>query len=321
MIKYYLSKKYVGKLKELEKHAWEKKSIEKIESVKRVSDFLNNGFRINTDLENSDLERIVSDSLTGVCRNEVDRLLLSAMRKDFLLPCNFNFSQVNAQDIYLVDVDVNYPFNSGVISSIDPSDFSKRLKLWKSSITEIKKNDDYSGLVFAPSNALIIMDPYLIQEKKMNKFMGFLENFIANKISNSYHLSIYSNIDYSNENSIMELQNRFDKLANLKYEIILVNNIFTSNRIFISNYNFGTFSHPFDRDDIMSVSFVPSDVNALEMFTAAKNYVSQFVRQTNYYSIVGSVVQKIYRNEPGFVNRLVSELCPRGDMSPPNNAI
>jgi len=310
MINYYLSNKYIRKIKDIENEAWETKSMEKIDSIQRCCDLLTKGFRINTDMEIMDLERIVSDSNTGIYNSEADRVLISAFRNDTIHPCDFANLQNLPHNIYLADNDVNQPYDQGVISSINPIEFSKNLKSWSSSILGIKKNDNYTNITFPPSNALILIDPYLIESKKIDKLIEFVGNLRSNKLSPKFHLTIFSNISYGKDAAVLNFKNTLDQLINLEYEIILVNKIFTDNRVFISNYNFGSFSHPFDRDDVLAVSFVPTEIKAMQTYLTAEYYVNQLVKQTKYFSMTESMVQKIYKNNPAFSNRLIHAFCP-----------
>ncbi len=109
------------------------------------------------------------------------------------------------------------------------------------------------------------------------------------------------------EKHVLDFISCLDSIIGLDYEIILVNKIFTDNRVYVSNYSSGSFQHPFDRDDIISVSFFPNEIGGLQI---AKSYISKFVKQTNYNNMKESLSQKIYRNNNDFVNRLVSEICP-----------
>jgi hypothetical protein len=308
MISFNLSKGFIGKLSELEQQAWESRSMDTVVGLRNVCECLSAGFVINTDIEVEELERIVLFSHTENYKNEIDRVLHSALKLDLLSPTKLNADLIRNQDVYLLDFDVNIPFQNGVISFSEPFDFVKKLKSWKSFSKEVKKHQSYEKILTTPSNAMVIIDPYLIQTKKFDKFFSFLENFYSKRLSIKFHLTIYSNIDEGgSEKPVMDMVMRLDKFVNLEYEIILVNNIFTSNRVFVSNYNMGFFAHPFDRDDIISVSFLPAEIGGLEI---AKSYVSQFVKQANYFAMKQSTVQKIYRNNSQFSNRLVSEFCP-----------
>ena len=311
MVRFHLSKSFISKLAELEYQAWEHRDRDTIVNVRNICDCLGNGFTIDTDLEIEELQRIVSHNNTGIHTNEIDRVLNSAIKLDLLTPANLSAIMTRPQDVCLLDYDVNIPYKQGTISSVDPIDFANKLKTWKSFNKEVKKDDNYeniNNIRSIPSNALVFIDPDLIQPKKFDKFIGFLQTFLSDRLSLRFHLTIYSNIDKTgNEKHVLDLITRLDSIIGLDYEIILVSKIFTDNRVYVSNYSSGSFQHPFDRDDIISVSFLPNEIGGLQI---AKSYIYKFVKQTNYYNMKQSLFQKIYRNNTDFVNRLVNELCP-----------
>jgi hypothetical protein len=308
MTSFNLSRGFVGKLSELERTAWESRSMDTLVGVRYVCDCLIGGFVINTDIDEEELRRIQLLSQVENYKYEIYRVIHSAMKLDLLFPKKLNSDSIINQDVYLLDNNVNVPFPYGVISFSEPSELIEKFETWKSFAKEVKKGESYEGILTTPSNSLVMVDPYLIQSKKFDKFIGFLTNFLLKKMTIKFHLTIYSKIDESgSEKQVVELKNMLDNIANLEYEIILATSMPLTNRVFISNYVVGFFAHPFDRDDLVSTIFLPSQIDGVR---TAKDYIAEFVRHTNYYSIKESIVQRIYRNNANFTNRLITEICP-----------
>jgi hypothetical protein len=313
MIKYFLSEQYIDEIKVIEFDGWREKSIKKIGLISLIQGFLLENYLIYSNLSSERVEKIFAEvKFKSTTESGVDIIIYRAIKEGRFIS-SIESTDFGSQCIYLSKTNHNIPFQMGLVSSTTPIDFREKFVKWvgQNKIIKYVPNIDlYSGLFVPPASSLVVIDPYLFRDNKLNNFISFLKNFYIKNISTQFHLTLYSNLEKQRFPVVERFINSLNEFLKIDYEIILLNRIFTDNRSFISNYCIGSFDHPFDRDDEVKYSFTAGGNNAYNNDYETKQKIINLVNSCNYFDLNKNSVndlERIFRKKTDFRNRLIIE--------------
>lgn len=296
-------------------------------------DLLENSVQINTNLDNEELR----DALAAENGNLIQRILKERLKnRPKTLVRNDKFKELDDIGIYCISEDKNMPFNEGVISITQPEriDTITEIRLnCNVSQGNIPKSSDYDNLPCPPTNALVYHDNYFLKQKSpiyVNRFMNWVESMIPENLSKPFQVTVITSelnaddIETINKNWQI-LEKRVNSIHKLELQVLRYNpqhgektgkyyQIISRDRYYITNYTFGSFSHPFDKNQpscIHNQTFLPLPPNPQNIENLNKdisNRISEIVSFTYYFRnplVLREKGVKVFCNKD-FKNRLIT---------------
>ena len=140
-------------------------------------------------------------------------------------------------------------------------------------------NIHYLSNFVAPTNAMIIVDPYIFANpfpEKLNLLIEFVELHKANLSEIPFQLTIVTK--GQNQNLIIRAFNALAELNNLEIQIVKFDRL-ENDRYFISNYVFSNTGHPFVLEPtIFNQNFLADDQDS----NTIKRYYNQYKDRLEY---------------------------------------
>lgn len=144
-----------------------------------------------------------------------------------------------------------------------------------------------------PCNSLIIVDPYFFSSKnnwrveKAPNIIKTIKTFMSEKLNLKFHLLILTktnNNDSDYQSKINLLLNELGGKEKVFIEVYTPKNIFSDDRLILTNYANINIGHPYDRDTYLNCNIFFSDTDE----AAIRNNYSQQIKQ---YDLVKKEVQ------------------------------
>ncbi|HEX5154202.1 MAG TPA: hypothetical protein VFW07_22295 [Parafilimonas sp.] len=247
-------------------------------TIDRILNFLQCA-KINTDLSASRVENIYNPIAGNKNFQTMKEYLYHKALKNDLI-CNVSFEQSLTNNIsfekfiqetddpnavYFIPLDVAesqiIQNKFGLVVIGNGFDFNSFYEDKNFAGKTISKGMDEITVCKHPCNSLIIVDPYFFSGKnwKMNKAPGIIKiikAFILENLSLKFHLLILTEMDKSISdykpqiNFLMECLGGNENLFMESY--IDSSKIFSSDRLFITNYAYINIGHPFDRETCLN---------------------------------------------------------------------
>lgn len=304
-----------------------------IDMIYKFRDLLENSVQINTNLDNEELR----DAIAAENGNLIQRILKERWKnRSITLVCNDKFKELDDIGIYCISEDKNMPFNEGVISITHPKRIDTITERgFKCNVSQrnIPKSSDYDNLPCPPTNALVYHDNYFLKQYSsiyLERFMNWVESMIPENLSKPFQVTVItSELNTDNVKKINTnweiLKERVNSIQKLELQVVSYNpqygkkenesyRIISRDRYYITNYTFGSFSHPFDKKQpscihnqaFLPLPSIPQDIE--DSIKDIKKRISEIVRFTYYFRnpmVPKEKGVKVFCNKD-FKNRLIT---------------
>jgi len=307
----YISKEFISDLEALDISAWEERSEEKRSIIDTFKRILSSGEKVVSDVE----QDLLIAALKNTSENSFIQKVFKLVYKSNKLKIAQDFSPIDIRGLYFKHKNMNLPFNEGILSVTNPLNVSDwklnpESKLsWNISQSHIPKSSNYENLVSPPTSSLIYIDNYCFKSKKVEKLINWIKSNIPSNLSPRFQLTILTVKENAERGALEKFKQVVNEIQNIDYEIFLLPKKLIRDRVYITNYTYGQFSHPFDDVDdhcIHNQLFIPLPAgnSNREIVQSVKELINKIIKKTDYFTHV-KYKNEVHRNTE-FENRLIS---------------
>lgn len=278
-----------------------------------------NSLPIRSDISNVEIKKIAKSLIGNKQPSSFKEQIIWTALKNQRLSNSINFNDLsflkNLSAFYFLDYESTSDLAKYKGIACFGNKFSADYFFNNCNISDLKISNSWDEIekYLPPTNALLIIDPYIftpdknIAFKKIESLVKFIELYKA-EISIPFHLTIFSQIGEDGF-SLDFLNKTFEKLKripNCQIQICLNKKLPTSDRRFFTNYTSGNIGHPFDRDTVFNQNFLGVNTESHKIRSDYRQYQLELEKWSLCYKNtpknLGLIQCKWETSE--FVNRL-----------------